>query len=76
MEFGRGRNRHAVDRRRFLHAHWGEMAGSDFFTTEVWTWRGLVTYDTVCVIDLASGACRSPVRRSIPTVLHAARRAR
>ena len=26
----------------------------DFFTTEVWTWRGLVTYDAVFVIDLAS----------------------
>ena len=24
-----------------------------FFTTEVWTRRGLVTYYTVCVIDLA-----------------------
>src|SRR5262245_3699400 len=30
------------------------MAGADFFTTEVWTWRGLVTYDTVFVSDLAS----------------------
>jgi hypothetical protein len=27
---------------------------ADFFTTGVWTWRGLVTYDTVFVIDLAS----------------------
>jgi len=32
------------------------IAGADFFTTEVWTWRGLVTYYTVFVIDLA---CRS-----------------
>jgi putative transposase len=38
----------------FLHAHWGAIAGADFFTTDVWTWRGLVTYDTVFVIDLAS----------------------
>jgi putative transposase len=38
----------------FLRAHWGAVAGADFFTTEVWTWRGLVTYDTVFVIDLAS----------------------
>ena len=37
----------------FLKAHWGAIAGADFFTTEVWTWRGLVTYYTVCVIDLA-----------------------
>ena len=30
------------------------IAGADFFTTEVWTWRGLVTYYTVFVIELAS----------------------
>ena len=28
----------------FLRAHWGAIAGADFFTTEVWTWRGLVTF--------------------------------
>jgi transposase InsO family protein len=39
---------------RFLRAHWGAIAGADFFTTEVWTWRGLVTFYTVFVIDLAS----------------------
>jgi putative transposase len=38
----------------FLHAHWGAIAGADFFTTEVWTWSGLVTYYTVFMIDLAS----------------------
>jgi transposase InsO family protein len=38
----------------FLRAHWGAIAGADVFTTEVWTWRGLVTYYTVFVIDLAS----------------------
>src|SRR3989442_41899 len=37
-----------------MPAHWGAIAGADFFTTEVWTWRGLVTYYTVFVIDLAS----------------------
>ena len=36
--------------RTFLRAHWGVIAGADFFTTEVWTWRGLVTYYTVFVI--------------------------
>jgi putative transposase len=40
--------------RTFLRAHWGAIAGADFFTTEVWTWRGLVTYSTVFVMDLAS----------------------
>jgi putative transposase len=38
----------------FLKAHWGSVAGADFFTTEVWTWQGLVTYYTAFVIDLAS----------------------
>jgi putative transposase len=38
----------------FLRAHWAAIAGADFFTTEVWTWRGLVTYYTVFVIDLAT----------------------
>ena len=38
----------------FLNAHWGRIAGADFFTTEVWTWQGLVTYYTVFIIDLAS----------------------
>jgi transposase InsO family protein len=38
----------------FLKAHWGVIAGADFFTTEVWTWRGLVTYYTIFIIDLAS----------------------
>jgi putative transposase len=38
----------------FLRVHWGEIAGADFFTTEVWTWRGLVTFYTVVVIELAS----------------------
>jgi hypothetical protein len=40
--------------RTFLRAHWGAIAAADFFTTEVWTWRGLVTYYTVFVINLAS----------------------
>jgi transposase InsO family protein len=35
-------------------AHWGAVAGADFLATEVWTWRGLVTYYTVFAIDLAS----------------------
>jgi transposase InsO family protein len=38
----------------FLRAHWGEIASADFFTTEVWTWHGLVTFYTVFVIELAS----------------------
>jgi hypothetical protein len=53
----------------FLRAHWGAIAGADFFTTEVWTWRGLVTYYTVFVIELATrgvqivGSTPHPKRR-------------
>lgn len=38
----------------FLRAHWGAIAAADFFTTEVWTGRGLITIYTVFVIELAS----------------------
>ena len=38
----------------FLHAHWEAIAAADFWTTEVWTCRGLVTFYTVFVIELAS----------------------
>jgi putative transposase len=40
--------------RTFLRAHWGAIAAGDFFTTEVWTSRGLVTYYTLFVLDLKS----------------------
>ncbi len=40
--------------RTFLRAHWGAIAGANFFTTEVWTPRGLVTYYTLFVLDLRS----------------------
>jgi putative transposase len=51
--------------RTFLRAHWGEIAGADFFTTEVWTPRGLITYYTLFVIDLRSRRVR--VAGSTPT---------
>jgi putative transposase len=28
----------------FLKAHWKGLAASDFFTVEVWSWRGLMTH--------------------------------
>jgi putative transposase len=40
--------------RTFLRAHWGEIAGADFFTSEVWSPRGLITYYTLFVLDLRS----------------------
>src|SRR5258705_12353412 len=33
--------------RTFLGAHWPALVAGDFFTTEVWTVRGLETYYTV-----------------------------
>jgi putative transposase len=44
--------------RTFLRAHWGAIAGADFFTTEVWTPRGLVAYYTLFVLDLKSRRVR------------------
>ena len=52
--------------RTFLRAHWPALVAADFFTTEVWTGRGLVTYYTLFVIELQSrrvqvvGATRYP----------------
>ena len=40
--------------RTFLAAHLGETAAADFFTTEVWTRRGLITYYTLFIIELRS----------------------
>jgi transposase InsO family protein len=51
--------------RTFLQAHWGAIAGADFFTSEVWTPRGLVTYYTLFVLDLRSR--RVHVAGSTPT---------
>ena len=38
--------------RSFLRVHVGQVFGTDFFTTEVWTARGLVTYYVLVCIDL------------------------
>jgi putative transposase len=40
--------------RTFLRAHWSARVAADFFTTEVWTARGLVTYYTLFVLELQS----------------------
>ena len=44
--------------RTFLRAHWDVMAATDFFTIEVWTPRGLVTYYVLFVIHLATRKVR------------------
>jgi HTH-like domain len=41
-----------MQRRTSLHARWRALLAPDFFTTEVWTVRGLVTYYTLFVIEL------------------------
>ena len=38
--------------RTFLKAHWGQIAATDFFSTEVWTPKGLTTYYVLFLIDL------------------------
>ena len=40
--------------RTFVQAHCSALVAADFFTTEVWTVRGLVTYDTAFVLELQS----------------------
>jgi transposase InsO family protein len=40
--------------RTFIRAHWPALLAADFFTTEVWTHRGLLTFYTAFVIELHS----------------------
>src|SRR4029453_6386232 len=44
--------------------HWGAIAGADFFTTEVWTWRGLRVVQTPYQAPNAN-ACAERFVRSI-----------
>jgi transposase InsO family protein len=39
---------------QFLKMHWEVLAATDFFTVEVATWHGLVTYSVLCVMELAT----------------------
>ncbi|HEY5869939.1 MAG TPA: transposase, partial [Candidatus Tectomicrobia bacterium] len=39
---------------QFLKLHWEVLAAMDFFTVEVATWHGLVTYYVLVVMDLAT----------------------
>jgi transposase InsO family protein len=38
--------------RAFLRSHWDQLAGTDFFTTEVWTATGLKTFYVLFMIEL------------------------
>ncbi len=42
----------------FLKAHWDVLAATDFFTVEVWTHRGLVTYYVLFVMRLQTRSVR------------------
>lgn len=39
---------------QFLQMHWEVLAATDFFTVEVATWHGLVTYYVLVVMELAT----------------------
>ena len=52
--------------RTFLRAHWSALMAADFFTTEVWTVRGLVTSYTVFVIELQTVASTCSAQHRIP----------
>jgi hypothetical protein len=49
---------------QFLQLHWEVLATTGFFTVEVATWHGLVTYDVLVVMELATRrveiACITP----------------
>ena len=55
--------------REFLRSNWSCLAAADFFTVEVWSCRGLVTYYVLFVMDLATrrvhvaGITRNPSER-------------
>jgi hypothetical protein len=40
--------------KQFLKIHWEVLAAMDFFTVEVVTWHGLVTYEILLVMELAT----------------------
>ena len=42
----------------FLKAHWKALVAADFFSVEVWSWRGLTTHYVLFVIDLATRRIR------------------
>src|SRR5215470_11807030 len=43
-----------MSRTQFLKMHWDVLSATDFFTLEVATWHGLVTYYVLVVMELAT----------------------
>jgi transposase InsO family protein len=48
------RRRTGMNWRQFLKLHWEVLVATDFFTVEVATWHGLVTYYVLIVMELAT----------------------
>jgi putative transposase len=48
------RRRGGMSWAQFLKLHWEVLAATDFFTVEVATWHGLVTYYVLVVMELAT----------------------
>jgi hypothetical protein len=57
-------------RRVFLKARWDEIVGSDFFTTGVWTPRGLKTGYVLFMIELPRDGCASLGSRGTPMTFY------
>lgn len=52
--------------RQFLKAHWDGLIAADFFTSEVLSWRGLVVYYILFVIELLACDFNKPVSAGLP----------
>jgi hypothetical protein len=52
-------------RKDLIRRHMDVLAGTDFFSVEVLTWRGLVTYYVLFFIHLESRRVPSPASRII-----------
>ena len=48
------RRRRGMSWRTFLRAHWKTLAAADFFTVEVWTLGGLVTFYVLVFLELST----------------------
>jgi hypothetical protein len=57
--------------RTFLRAHWHALFSADFFTTEVWTVRALVTYNVPELQNVMAGVAvsASPRGQAKPVLL-------
>jgi hypothetical protein len=51
----------------FLKAHWRSIVAADFFTAEVWSFRGLVTYYVLFIIELAKRIVHIAASQRSPT---------